>query len=182
MKPGTVIQEFTARDGRKVVLRTLKWEDLDDLLGFINSLVEERANIIRTEKASREEEIEWLARVFSRQEKGEMFCLVAEVDGRVVANSEIVKGRGYAGHAGVIGIAIKKGFRDVGIGTEMMKVLVEQATQMGLKVLTLSAFATNERAIHVYRKLGFVETGRIPRKFFKDGAYIDEVIMVKMLE
>jgi len=182
MKTGKVIREFAAKDGRKVVLRTLRWEDLDDLLEFINSLVEERANIVRTEKVSRGEEVEWLSRVFSRQEKGEMFCLVAEVDGRVVANSEIVKGRGYASHVGVVGIAIKKGFRDLGIGTEMMKTLVEQARRMGVKVLTLSAFANNERAIHVYKKLGFVETGRVPRKFFKDGAYIDEVIMTKMLE
>jgi len=53
MKTGEVIREFVAKDGRKVILRTLKWEDLDDLLDFINSLVEEGANILRTEKVSR---------------------------------------------------------------------------------------------------------------------------------
>ncbi|MGB9756228.1 MAG: GNAT family N-acetyltransferase, partial [Candidatus Bathyarchaeales archaeon] len=60
--------------------------------------------------------------------------------------------------------------------------LVEQASKMGLKVLTLSAFATNRRAIHVYEKVGFVQTGVIPRKHFKDGKYIDEIIMTKLLE
>ncbi|MEM3840961.1 MAG: hypothetical protein QW090_07495, partial [Candidatus Bathyarchaeia archaeon] len=63
MKTGKVIREFVAKDGRKVILRTLKWEDLDDLLDFINSLVEEGANILRTEKVSRDEEIEWLSGV-----------------------------------------------------------------------------------------------------------------------
>jgi RimJ/RimL family protein N-acetyltransferase len=182
MKTGEVIREFFAKDGRKVVLRTLKWEDLDDLLGFINSLVEEGANIIRTEKVSREEEIEWLSRVFSRQEKGELFCLAAEVDGRLVANSEIMRGTGYSNHVGFIGIAIKKGFRGVGIGTEMMKTLEEQAKKVGLKVLALSVFANNQHAINLYKKVGFVETGRIPKRFFKNGAYIDEIIMTKMLE
>jgi RimJ/RimL family protein N-acetyltransferase len=53
---------------------------------------------------------------------------------------------------------------------------------MGLKVLMLSAFASNKRAIHVYEKVGFVQNGRIPRKFFKDGKYVDEVIMTDLLE
>ena len=64
----------------------------------------------------------------------------------------------------------------------MVKALIEQAKTMGLKVITLSAFATNKRAINVYEKLGFVQTGRIPKKFFKDDEYIDEMIMTKVLE
>lgn len=91
MKTGEVLREFITRDDRKVVLKTLKWEDLDDLLDFINSLIEENAMILRTEKVSREEEIEWLSQVFSRQEKGEIFCLAAEVGGHVVTNSEIMR-------------------------------------------------------------------------------------------
>jgi len=182
MKTGGVIREFIAKDGRRVVLRTLKWEDLDDLLDFINSLVEEGANIIRSEKVSREEEIEWLSGTLARMEKGEVFCVAGEVDGRVVANSEIKMGTGYSKHVGVIGIGIKKGFRGIGIGTEMMRALEEHARKIGLKVLTLAVFANNQHAINLYRKMGFVETGRVPKRFFKDGAYIDEIIMTKTLE
>ena len=60
--------------------------------------------------------------------------------------------------------------------------MIEQARAVGLKLLTLSVYATNERARHVYQKLGFVETGRIPKKFFKDGKYVDEITMAKVLE
>jgi len=182
MKTGDIIREFVAKDGRKVILRTLKWEDLDDLLDFINSLVEEGANILKTEKVSRDEEIDWLSSVFKRMEKSEIFCLAAEVDGHLVANSEVIRGTGYSRHVGFIGIAIKKGFRGIGIGTEMMKALEEHARKIGLKVLTLSVFANNQHAINLYRKMGFVETGRVPKRFFKDGAYIDEIIMTKTLE
>lgn len=182
MKTGEVIREFVAKDGRRVILRTLKWEDLDDLLEFINSLIEEGANILKAEKVSRDEEIEWLSNIFKRIEKGEIFCVAAEVDGRLVANSEIIRGAGYSRHVGIIGIAIKKGFRGIGIGTEMMKTLEEYARKMGLKVLMLSVFANNTPAINLYKKMGFVETGRIPKRFFKDGNYIDEIIMTKVLE
>ncbi|MDW8040555.1 MAG: hypothetical protein RMJ03_03925 [Nitrososphaerota archaeon] len=42
-------------------------------------------------------------------EKGEIFYVAAEVDGHLVANSEILRGIGYSRHVGVIGLAIKKG-------------------------------------------------------------------------
>jgi len=181
MRSGKFIRSFSVKDGRRVVLRTPRWEDLDDFLELINSLVYE-ADILRTERVSREEEIDFLSKVLSRLEKDEMFYLIAEVDGKVVAVSEVSKRTGYEKHVGVIGIAIKSGFRDLGIGTEMMETLIEQAQEMGLKVLTVSAFATNTRAIHTYEKVGFVQTGRVPKKYFKEGKYIDEIIMTKLLE
>jgi ribosomal protein S18 acetylase RimI-like enzyme len=182
MKAGKTIRNFTAKDSQKVVLRTPKWEDLDDLLELINSLVDEKAEIIATEKVSREEEIDWLSKALSRLERNETFYLVAEVGGKVVAISEIDKRSGHQKHVGMMGIAVKSGFRDLGIGTEMMKTLVNQAQKAGLKVLTLSAFASNKRAIHIYEKVGFVQTGRVPKKFFKEGKYIDEIIMTRLLE
>jgi RimJ/RimL family protein N-acetyltransferase len=82
----------------------------------------------------------------------------------------------------MLGIVIGNGYRDLRIGTEIMKSLIEQARAVGLKLLTLSVYATNERARHVYQRLGFVETGRIPKKLFKDGKYVDEITMAKVLE
>jgi RimJ/RimL family protein N-acetyltransferase len=128
-------------------------------------------------------EIDWLARALGSLEKDEVFYLVAEVDGKVVANSGIGTRRGgYDRHVGVVGIAIREGFRDVGIGTEMMRTFIKRARFMGLKVLTLSVFESNKRAIHVYESVGFVQTGRIPRKFLREGEYVDEVIMTLLLE
>jgi len=183
MKAGKIVKSFTTKDGHKVVLRTPRWEDLDDLLEFINSLVDEKADITRTEKVSREAESEWLTNALEQLERDETFHMVAEVDGKVIGNSEIRRWRrGYESHVGFVGIAIKNGFRDIGIGTEMMNTLIEHAKKSGLIVLVLQAFASNERAIHVYEKAGFVKTGIIPKKFFKDGRFIDEVIMTKILE
>lgn len=179
MKTGKILHRFTTKDGREVVLRTPRWEDLDDLTEFINSLVEEGADIARNQKVTREQEAEWLGRRLARSEKGEQLSLVAEVDGKVVANSEITKRGGYSMHVGGLGIAIRKGYRDIGIGTETLRTLISQAKMMGLKMLVLTAFSTNKRAIHVYEKVGFIETGRRPKLFYKNGKYIDEVVMTK---
>lgn len=183
MKTGNTLLSFYAENGQKVVFRTPKWEDVDDLLELINSLVEEGAEISRDAKIeSRDAEVDWLSRALASLEKDEVFYLVAEVNGKVVASSDIHTLRGYEKHVGVIGIVIKKGFRDLRIGTRMMQTLVNEAKKQSLKVLTLSAFASNKRAIHVYEKIGFVQTGLIPKKHFKEGKYIDEVIMTRVLE
>lgn len=183
MKPGTIIRTFPAKDGRLVVLRTPTLNDLDDLLSVINSLVDEQANILVDEQISRENEVQWLSDALARLEKDETIYVVAEVDGKVVGNSELSrKTSGRDRHVGTIGIAIRDGFRGTGIGTEMIRTLVNRAKGMGLKVLTLSVFANNERAHHVYREAGFADVGRIPKKFHKEGKYIDEILMAQVLE
>ena len=175
------MHQFTANDGREVILRTPKWEDLDDFLAFINSLVEEGADIFMNQKVTREQEAKWLGRRFAEAEKGQGFLLLAEVDGKVVANSSITKKTGYSRHVGGLGIAILNGFRDIGIGTEMLKTLISKAENMDLKMLTLTVFSTNKRAKHVYEKVGFRETGRIPNGIYRDGKFIDQIMMVKEL-
>ena len=84
MKAGTILREFEARDGRKVTLRPPPWEDLDDMLDFINSLVEEDAMILMETKQTRDQEVDWLARGLSNLEKDKEIRVVAEVDGRMV--------------------------------------------------------------------------------------------------
>lgn len=183
METGKIVRAFSMRDGRNLVLRTPTWNDLDDLLSLINSLVEEGADIIVDNRITRQEEIDWLSKALTSLERDETFYVVAEVDGRVVGNSELTrKTSGRDSHVGRLGIAIRDGFRNLGIGTEMMKALLEQAHAWGLKVVTLGHFATNERAHRLYQRIGFVEVGRIPKKFLKDGGYTDEIVMVKMLD
>jgi RimJ/RimL family protein N-acetyltransferase len=182
LESGKIVKEFIANDGRKVVLRTPRWEDLDDLLELINSLVEEKAEICITQKFTREAEAEWLIMVLSRLKIDEQFFIVAEVDKKAVALSDFQIREGDKEHrVGAIGIIVRNGYRNLGIGTEIMKTLLEQAAFYGLRIVTVNPFATNKRAIHVYEKVGFVQTGMIPKKHFRQGTYIDEIVMNKLI-
>jgi len=179
VKDGTFIRSFTAKDGREVVLRAPKWSDLDDMLFFINSLVEEGAEIAAITKKSRDHEIDWVASLLSRLERDKMVSVVADVDGRFIGHVEVSPKGGRSSHVGVLGIAILDGFREVGIGTEMMKEAEAQAKRLGLEIMTLDVYATNERARHVYGKVGYCEVGCLPKGAVKDGEYIDVVMMTK---
>jgi hypothetical protein len=60
MREGTIFRNFKAEDGTEVTLRAPRWRDLDDYLHFINSLVEEKAIIMRNEKQTRESETDYM--------------------------------------------------------------------------------------------------------------------------
>ena len=179
MRTGEILKKFNSKDGRNVILRTPRWEDLDDLLELINSLVEEQAEIYITDKFTREKEAEWLLKVLRRLERDEQFLLVAEVDKKVIASSDFQIQGGTDERIGAIGIVIRNGYRNLGIGTEIMKTVLEQAAFFGLRTVTVNAFATNKRAIHVYEQVGFAESSIIPKKHLRQGRFIDEVIMSK---
>jgi RimJ/RimL family protein N-acetyltransferase len=179
LREGVFIRSFIARDGREVRLRVPRWSDLDDMLEFINSLVEEGAEITATEKKTRDEEVDWLARLLSDVEKDKRVAVAAEVDGRFIGLVEVTPERGPSAHVGVVGIALRREYRDLGIGTEMMREVEAQAKRLGLELLTLNVFATNKRARHVYEKLGYRVVGCIPRFIKRGGTYIDDIIMTK---
>jgi RimJ/RimL family protein N-acetyltransferase len=182
MQTGQILHQFVAMDGQEVILRTPKWEDLDDFLTLINSLIDERADILLEDPVTRDTEIDWLSRRLAAIEKGELIHIVAEVNDHVIATTDLHIRTGQRSHTGEMGIIILKNFRDIGIGTEMLKQLFTKAQVRGVKIVKLGVASSNPRAKHVYEKLGFRECGRIPSEIYKDGRYIDHIIMVKILD
>ena len=48
-----------------------------------------------------------------------------------------------------------------------------------MRLIHLDVFATNERAISLYRSVGFVEFGRLPGAVHHRGQYIDLISMYR---
>lgn len=84
----------------------------------------------------------------------EIVHVIAEVDGKVIANSGTNgKPNTFQRQGGLIGSATGEVFREIRIGTEMPRTLSEQGRTMGLKVMNLNAFANNGRAIDAYARV-----------------------------
>jgi len=47
--------------------------------------------------------------------------------------------------------------------------------------MQLEVFEKNERAIHVYQKMGYKVNGRIPEGVLQNGEYMDVLIMTRKL-
>ncbi len=181
VKPGQVYSKIALANGDTATLRAPNWSDLDDLIDYINGLVEERALITKAEKVTRESEAEWLGQRLAEIENGHTIHLVAEVNGKVVGAGEVNQLAEERSHTGYLGIGLSKSYRGQGLGAAVMRALEKLSKKAGLKILILDAFATNTVAITLYEKIGFREVGRIPKGICRDGKYIDLVRMTKEL-
>ena len=107
-------------------------------------------------------------------------ALVAEIDGKIVSflNFDEERKRRIS-HTGYFGISVLKDYWGLGIATHMMDVLLAHARASDkIELVLLRMHSTNEKAMSIYSKLGFVEYGRIPNELkFKDGTYVDTIIM-----
>jgi hypothetical protein len=168
------------KDGREVVLRRAAPVDAEQLIESVNQVGAEKVFIMSERLAMTvEQEEEFIA----RWEDGvEGQYLVAEVEGKIVGGSLITRGQNPKNrHTAGVGIHIIKEFRGAGLGEAMMRANVEWARAAGVRKVWLEVFSTNERAIALYRKLGFEEEGRKRRHFIIEGEEVDDVVMALWL-
>lgn len=65
-----------------------------------------------------------------------------------------------------------------GYGTEAIRLTVAHVfATTPLHRISLGVYAFNERAVHVYRKVGFVEEGRLRDALRWEGQWYDEIVM-----
>ena len=189
LKAGHVYRRFTLASGKKVTLRVLRWEDLDGLLMFINSLVNEKQGDKKStlytgfeRKVTREEEVQWLAQTLVAIEGQSAINMVADINGKIIANGDVTRGR-YKDthHHGHLGLTMTSKDRGRGIGRRMIETLVRESRRAGLRTLDAEFLADNETARRAYEKAGFKQAGIIPHKVFRNGRYFDGLIMAREL-
>jgi RimJ/RimL family protein N-acetyltransferase len=110
--------------------------------------------------------------------------LIAIANGKHIGNCSVMQlgtNRRYA-HRCQIGIALYREFCSRGIGRNMMEATLQKAKEAGYEQAELEVIAGNERAISLYKQLGFQEYGILPDNVkYKDGSYADAVWMMKKL-
>ena len=89
-------------------------------------------------------------------ERPEYLFLVVEEDEKVI---------GYAGLSQVLdegdvtNIVIDEEYRGKGLGSLLTASLLEEGRKRGIQAFTLEVRVSNQTAIHIYEKLGFVSAG-----------------------
>lgn len=79
----------------------------------------------------------------------------------------------------VTNIAVKEDYRRMGIGSEMLKILCDSAKALNVKTMTLEVRESNESAISMYEKAGFIKMG-IRKEYYTDN-FENAIIMNKSL-
>ena len=105
------------------------------------------------------------------------FPLIAEVYNKVVgyAFAWIIYDEVHIGN-----LAVKEGYRRMKIGTRLINYLISEASRKGGKFFYLEVRRSNEPAINLYEKFGFIPLS-IRKKYYTDNDE-DAVVMGKSLD
>ena len=90
---------------------------------------------------------------------------------------------GRCGHICNTSYAVKSGKRGQHIGEKLVKDSLSVGARLGFRILQFNAVvASNTHALHLYKRLGFTQLGRIPQGFLmKDGHYEDIILQYIVL-
>lgn len=179
---GQVIETFTTREGNDILFKFPSLSDVEKLRNYINELsLEDTFITLSGEQYSVEEEKKVVEEWVDEMSKGDTAVIVGWLEDKVISITQVTRGTRREKHVGTIGISVRKGYREEGIGTRSMELLESFAHQMNLKLLVLHVYQPNDHALYVYEKVGYKEVGRIPKGSLFHGEYIDNIIMVKHL-
>ena len=173
--------EAALKDGTVISLCSLRETDAQQVLALCRKTAGETRNLIRHEH-------EW---TMTPGQQGEVIrhaqygpkslMLGAFADGKLVGMGSIMPPSGVdrARHRANLGVLVLKSHWGMGVGTAILRTLIDQAKTTALEQLELEVVSTNERAIRLYERFGFEEFARHPRKLkYRDGSYADMVLMM----
>jgi len=186
---GKLFEEFVTDSGRKVILRQPHKRDAEKLLVFMNGLVNEKRRAKDSQlhtgfesTLTLKQERAWLEDLLTEVRNRKIISALAEMDGKIVGNGEIVRGEyEETRRHGRLALTILGTHRGCGIGREMIRALVAEARRQGLKNIHVEFLARNKQAVSAYEKAGFKKVGRIPGKVYRDHRFLDALIMARTL-
>ncbi len=169
-----------------IVIRDAVAADLSVIVGLLNTFV----NTTTYEYTDTPHTVASRAPWFARQARRGFPVLVADRLGE--NGSEVV---GYAAYGDFRDSVARPGYRFVvehsvhvaeevwgtGVGRLLMESLIHRAVANGLRTMVGAIDASNTGSIEFHRRLGFVETARMPNVGYKHGQWLELVLMQRQV-
>jgi RimJ/RimL family protein N-acetyltransferase len=181
-------KNFKLKNGEKIVIRSAETNDAQALIDLWDEIVsEDEFNVtiradIKDQDITIEKEQNWIQ---EHNDKEGWVVLVAEFNGIIVGGINVENGlRRRIAHVGTIHISVRKKYRGLGVGKALLQCTLDWAgTNSLIEKLALGVFENNQRAIGLYKKMGFVEEGRRLKEVkIQPGKYLDSIIMYKFVK
>ncbi len=177
-------QVIQLRNGQTCTLRSPKKDDAEALVEYLKVTAGETDYLLRSPEeitTTIEEEEIFIKGINNATDS---LKVVAEINGEIVGRCcySAVGDRMRNKHRMQLSIAVYKRFWGCGVGTALMRKIMEKAKEFGFERAELEVVSRNWRAITLYKKLGFEQIGCIPRAMkYEDGSYDSLIVMVKEL-
>lgn len=174
----------------RFTIREAVAEDAEAIIAYMKRITSEPDNGLLYEPGEFDWSIEQeQAFIQAQMDSDNGVMLVAEIDQPPETGKTIIGLVNCGGgprranrHTVSLGISVKLEWRNQGVGTALMEQVIQWARETGIVTrIQLDVFETNERAIHVYEKLGFQVEGTKIRAYYKNGQWIDARFMTLLL-
>jgi len=168
--------------GERATLRPLGPQDTDDLWADIQVGVRnpEERRLTGTHHAFTYAEI--AAYCASRADKADRITLaITDRDAGTWLGEAVLKDHDEPNRSASLRIALVPSAQNRGVGTEALRLVLAHAFgPLTLHRVSLEVYAFNERAIHVYEKVGFRHEGCLHDVLWWDGTPHDALIMAAL--
>lgn len=111
-----------------------------------------------------------------------VYSYVAEIDGKIVGNIGFQHSqRPRTKHCASFGLGVHDDYHGLGIGRQLIETVIELADNwLNVHRIQIEVNTDNEKAIGLYKKLGFVIEGKAIDSCFRHGEYIDTYFMARV--
>jgi len=168
----------TLTSGERVLLRPLKREDGLALVELFRSASDEDVKCFRHDVRDEEMVISWAEDL----DLTKVFPIVAVAGERIVGDGTLHIGERFNRHIGRVRIYLNGEYRRKGIGTELVKVLIEIARRIGLQQIVAEIVSNQVEAIKAFESLGFRQEYRHEDYFlFRNNETFDLIVCVLRL-
>lgn len=171
------------KNGETAVFRAPTQADAPEVLAYLKKACGETEYLARyPEEVDFGVEGEWSYLKRTLDDPNGMM-IVCTVDGKIAGNCELIfLGSMKQRHRAVLMIGLLQEYWGRGIGTAMFTELIEAAKQRGVRQLELEMIEGNDRALALYRKMGFEVMAEHPDTFLlKDGTTRKAIYLRRVL-
>ena len=178
-------ETLVLRNGTCCTIRSVEPEDATGMLQYMKIMLGETPFLLRTPEEfnySPEEEAGILA---ARRNDSRCLMLAVELDGAIIACADVCShgAKSRVQHRAELGISVRKDYWRQGIGSALMKRLIDFAVRTGYEQIELTVETKNRRAISLYLWYGFTVYGTRPHGMkYPDGSYDNDYLMIKKLQ
>ena len=168
------------KDGKEVLIRSMKREDLEGSLAFFQALSEEDRLSLRRDLTTRK----YVEERIREMEEGTVKRLVVVADETIVADGALELSHfGWERHIGEMRLIVATPWQHKGLGTLMAGALYQVAASSRIEEIVVKIMATQAAALRIFHDLGFRQEA-VLRGYVKDAKGIrnDLVLMRCPLE
>lgn len=162
----------------EITVRSATLTDAAQICEIYNQGIEDRIATLETELRTPEERRQWLADRGPRHP-----VIIVEAESQVVGWGSLnpYNPRKAYDYVADFSVYVERGWRGKGVGSLLLRRLIELARDHGFHKMVLSAFPWNEPGMALYRKFGFSTVGIFKEMGKLNGQWVDTISMEKLL-